>query len=214
MLKRASKKTGARRGAPGNEKFTDTSTASESGAFYIFGSFPSSAFNRPAPSRHVPIQNELPQRAPWPRRLPAAQRAHVADLHPPHGEDRHLLPDGAQSGCPQHHLRGHRPPQPARLADHLPVWVFPVDSSAALAHLVTVAAGLTLSSSPPDYAEFVFLGLFLAEMFLKIYGLGFRLYFHSSFNCFDCGVRTSFKDQRSKIATASYERSCFTALHL
>uniref|UniRef100_A0A3Q3A9F4 Calcium channel, voltage-dependent, R type, alpha 1E subunit b n=1 Tax=Kryptolebias marmoratus TaxID=37003 RepID=A0A3Q3A9F4_KRYMA len=38
------------------------------------------------------------------------------------------------------------------------------------------------------YAEFVFLGLFLAEMFLKIYGLGFRLYFHSSFNCFDCGV--------------------------
>uniref|UniRef100_A0A3P9AJA7 Voltage-dependent calcium channel alpha-1 subunit IQ domain-containing protein n=1 Tax=Esox lucius TaxID=8010 RepID=A0A3P9AJA7_ESOLU len=38
------------------------------------------------------------------------------------------------------------------------------------------------------YAEFVFLGLFLAEMFLKMYGLGFRLYFHSSFNCFDCGV--------------------------
>uniref|UniRef100_A0A672ID19 Calcium channel, voltage-dependent, R type, alpha 1E subunit b n=1 Tax=Salarias fasciatus TaxID=181472 RepID=A0A672ID19_SALFA len=38
------------------------------------------------------------------------------------------------------------------------------------------------------YAEFVFLGLFLAEMFLKIYGLGFRLYFHSSFNCFDCAV--------------------------
>uniref|UniRef100_W5KNP2 Voltage-dependent calcium channel type A subunit alpha-1 n=1 Tax=Astyanax mexicanus TaxID=7994 RepID=W5KNP2_ASTMX len=38
-----------------------------------------------------------------------------------------------------------------------------------------------------DYAEFVFLGLFLAEMFLKMYGLGFRLYFHSSFNCFDCG---------------------------
>uniref|UniRef100_A0AAR2JAI4 Voltage-dependent calcium channel alpha-1 subunit IQ domain-containing protein n=1 Tax=Pygocentrus nattereri TaxID=42514 RepID=A0AAR2JAI4_PYGNA len=38
------------------------------------------------------------------------------------------------------------------------------------------------------YAEFVFLGLFLAEMFLKMYGLGFRLYFHSSFNCFDCAV--------------------------
>lgn len=42
-----------------------------------------------------------------------------------------------------------------------------------------------------DYAEFVFLGLFLAEMFLKMYGLGFRLYFHSSFNCFDCGVSAS-----------------------
>ncbi|KAJ8383336.1 hypothetical protein AAFF_G00221960 [Aldrovandia affinis] len=38
------------------------------------------------------------------------------------------------------------------------------------------------------YAEFVFLGLFLTEMFLKMYGLGLRLYFHSSFNCFDCGV--------------------------
>ncbi|XP_048107594.1 probable voltage-dependent R-type calcium channel subunit alpha-1E isoform X3 [Alosa alosa] len=38
------------------------------------------------------------------------------------------------------------------------------------------------------YAEFLFLGLFLMEMFLKMYGLGPRLYFHSSFNCFDCGV--------------------------
>ena len=46
------------------------------------------------------------------------------------------------------------------------------------------------SLSSPDYAEFVFLGLFLAEMFLKMYGLGFRLYFHSSFNRFDCGVST------------------------
>uniref|UniRef100_A0A4W3GQH1 Voltage-dependent R-type calcium channel subunit alpha n=1 Tax=Callorhinchus milii TaxID=7868 RepID=A0A4W3GQH1_CALMI len=38
------------------------------------------------------------------------------------------------------------------------------------------------------YAEFTFLGLFLLEMFLKMYGLGPRLYFYSSFNCFDCGV--------------------------
>ncbi|TRY57166.1 hypothetical protein DNTS_003263 [Danionella cerebrum] len=38
------------------------------------------------------------------------------------------------------------------------------------------------------YAEFLFLVLFLTEMFLKMYGLGPRLYFHSSFNCFDCGV--------------------------
>uniref|UniRef100_A0A8C9TSG1 Calcium voltage-gated channel subunit alpha1 E n=1 Tax=Scleropages formosus TaxID=113540 RepID=A0A8C9TSG1_SCLFO len=38
------------------------------------------------------------------------------------------------------------------------------------------------------YAEFIFLGLFLLEMLLKMYGLGPRLYFHSSFNCFDCGV--------------------------
>ncbi|KAF5889363.1 voltage-dependent R-type calcium channel subunit alpha-1E isoform X3, partial [Clarias magur] len=38
------------------------------------------------------------------------------------------------------------------------------------------------------YAEFLFLGLFLTEMFLKMYGVGPRLYFHSSFNCFDFGV--------------------------
>ncbi|XP_053753299.1 LOW QUALITY PROTEIN: voltage-dependent P/Q-type calcium channel subunit alpha-1A [Panthera pardus] len=38
------------------------------------------------------------------------------------------------------------------------------------------------------YAEFIFLGLFMSEMFIKMYGLGTRPYFHSSFNCFDCGV--------------------------
>uniref|UniRef100_A0A8C6UNM8 Voltage-dependent N-type calcium channel subunit alpha-1B n=1 Tax=Neogobius melanostomus TaxID=47308 RepID=A0A8C6UNM8_9GOBI len=49
-------------------------------------------------------------------------------------------------------------------------------------------------SSPPWLttalytAEFVFLGLFLTEMSMKMYGLGVRNYFHSSFNCFDFGV--------------------------
>ncbi|XP_077572355.1 voltage-dependent R-type calcium channel subunit alpha-1E isoform X1 [Stigmatopora nigra] len=38
------------------------------------------------------------------------------------------------------------------------------------------------------YAEFLFLTLFLTEMFLKMYSLGPRLYFHSSFNRFDFGV--------------------------
>ncbi|XP_077390703.1 voltage-dependent R-type calcium channel subunit alpha-1E isoform X3 [Festucalex cinctus] len=38
------------------------------------------------------------------------------------------------------------------------------------------------------YAEFLFLALFLTEMFLKMYSLGPRLYFHSSFNCFDFSV--------------------------
>ncbi|XP_066509267.1 voltage-dependent P/Q-type calcium channel subunit alpha-1A-like isoform X14 [Hoplias malabaricus] len=38
------------------------------------------------------------------------------------------------------------------------------------------------------YAEFIFLGLFMFEMLIKIYGLGVRPYFHSSFNCFDCAV--------------------------
>ncbi|KAM3178491.1 hypothetical protein ACTXT7_002439 [Hymenolepis weldensis] len=38
------------------------------------------------------------------------------------------------------------------------------------------------------YAEFVFLGLFLAEMQLKLFALGPVMYFHSSFNIFDCVV--------------------------
>ncbi|XP_069497534.1 voltage-dependent R-type calcium channel subunit alpha-1E isoform X1 [Ambystoma mexicanum] len=45
-----------------------------------------------------------------------------------------------------------------------------------------------LLSSFLYYAEFLFLGLFLLEMAFKMYGMGPRLYFHSSFNCFDCGV--------------------------
>ncbi|XP_062840951.1 voltage-dependent P/Q-type calcium channel subunit alpha-1A isoform X4 [Trichomycterus rosablanca] len=38
------------------------------------------------------------------------------------------------------------------------------------------------------YAEFIFLGIFMSEMCIKMYGLGTRPYFHSSFNCFDCIV--------------------------
>ncbi|CAH8533900.1 unnamed protein product [Schistosoma rodhaini] len=38
------------------------------------------------------------------------------------------------------------------------------------------------------YAEFVFLGLFIIEMLLKVYGLNIRIYFESSFNIFDCVV--------------------------
>ncbi|CAH1786625.1 unnamed protein product [Owenia fusiformis] len=39
-----------------------------------------------------------------------------------------------------------------------------------------------------SYAEYVFLGLFIIEMFVKMYALGFRMYFKSSFNIFDCIV--------------------------
>ena len=39
-----------------------------------------------------------------------------------------------------------------------------------------------------DYAEFVFLGLFIMEVILKMYGLGVHMYFQSSFNIFDCVV--------------------------
>ncbi|XP_054891227.1 voltage-dependent P/Q-type calcium channel subunit alpha-1A isoform X4 [Poeciliopsis prolifica] len=38
------------------------------------------------------------------------------------------------------------------------------------------------------YAEFIFLGIFLTEMCVKMYGLGKQAYLNSSFNCFDCIV--------------------------
>ncbi|OON23829.1 transporter, cation channel family protein, partial [Opisthorchis viverrini] len=38
------------------------------------------------------------------------------------------------------------------------------------------------------YAEYVFLGLFIAEMLLKMYGLKVHIYFESTFNIFDCAV--------------------------
>ena len=39
-----------------------------------------------------------------------------------------------------------------------------------------------------EYTEYIFLALFMFEMILKMYGLGPKLYFKSSFNCFDCVV--------------------------
>ena len=39
-----------------------------------------------------------------------------------------------------------------------------------------------------DYAEFVFLGLFITEMVVRMYALGPRIYFESAFNRFDCIV--------------------------
>lgn len=39
-----------------------------------------------------------------------------------------------------------------------------------------------------DFAEFIFLGIFLTEMCVKMYGLGKQAYLNSSFNCFDCIV--------------------------
>ncbi|KAI4822776.1 hypothetical protein KUCAC02_008304 [Chaenocephalus aceratus] len=38
------------------------------------------------------------------------------------------------------------------------------------------------------FAELIFLGIFLTEMFIKMYGLGKQAYLNSSFNCFDCIV--------------------------
>jgi len=43
-----------------------------------------------------------------------------------------------------------------------------------------------------DYAEFVFLALFMFEGLLKMYGVGVQQYFKSSFNKFDCIVSFDF----------------------
>ena len=42
--------------------------------------------------------------------------------------------------------------------------------------------GLIQISKYIEIAEYVFLGLFLTEMFVRIYALGPRIYFESQFN--------------------------------
>ncbi|XP_074655928.1 voltage-dependent calcium channel type A subunit alpha-1-like [Tubulanus polymorphus] len=66
------------------------------------------------------------------------------------------------------------------------------------------------------YTEYVFLGLFLGEMFIKMYGLGFRLYFQSLFNMFDCGVilGSIFEVIYGQIHGGSYGISVLRALRL
>ncbi|XP_037538108.1 voltage-dependent R-type calcium channel subunit alpha-1E [Nematolebias whitei] len=136
VLKRASKKTGARRGAPGSDKFTDTSTASMSRSRMNFRS------GRRGPAAYLRRKERMLRISI--RRMVKTDTFYLMVLS--------LVALNTICVAIVHH------DQP----DWLTVFLY--------------------------YAEFVFLGLFLAEMFLKMYGLGFRLYFHSSFNCFDCGV--------------------------
>ncbi|XP_043990096.1 voltage-dependent R-type calcium channel subunit alpha-1E-like isoform X2 [Gambusia affinis] len=136
VLKRASKKTGARRGAPGSDKYTDMSTASMSRSRMNFRS------GRRGPAAYL-------------RRKERMLRISI----------RRMVK-----------------------TDTFYLMVL------SLVALNTICVAIVHHDQPDwltiilYYAEFVFLGLFLAEMFLKMYGLGFRLYFHSSFNRFDCGV--------------------------
>ncbi|XP_067640083.1 voltage-dependent calcium channel type A subunit alpha-1 isoform X5 [Eurosta solidaginis] len=66
------------------------------------------------------------------------------------------------------------------------------------------------------YAEFVFLGLFMSEMFIKMYALGPRTYFESSFNRFDCVVISGsiFEVIWSKVKGGSFGLSVLRALRL
>ncbi|CAH2243783.1 jg12698 [Pararge aegeria aegeria] len=67
-----------------------------------------------------------------------------------------------------------------------------------------------------DYAEFVFLGLFMMEMWVKMYALGPRIYFESSFNRFDCVVISGsiFEVVWSEVKGGSFGLSVLRALRL
>ncbi|XP_036142401.1 voltage-dependent calcium channel type A subunit alpha-1 isoform X6 [Monomorium pharaonis] len=64
--------------------------------------------------------------------------------------------------------------------------------------------------------EFVFLGLFMMEMFIKVYALGPRTYFESSFNRFDCIVilGSIFEVIWTALKSASFGLSVLRALRL
>ncbi|XP_045542511.1 voltage-dependent calcium channel type A subunit alpha-1 isoform X5 [Papilio machaon] len=66
------------------------------------------------------------------------------------------------------------------------------------------------------YAEFVFLGLFMMEMWVKMYALGPRIYFESSFNRFDCVVISGsiFEVVWSEVKGGSFGLSVLRALRL
>ena len=67
-----------------------------------------------------------------------------------------------------------------------------------------------------DFAEFAFLGLFMTEMFIKMYALGPRIYFESSFNRFDCVVISGsiFEVIWSAFKSGSFGLSVLRALRL
>ncbi|ERL87185.1 hypothetical protein D910_04585 [Dendroctonus ponderosae] len=67
-----------------------------------------------------------------------------------------------------------------------------------------------------DYAEYVFLGLFMSEMFVKMYALGPRIYFESAFNRFDCVVISGsiFEVIWSAVKGGSFGLSVLRALRL
>ncbi|XP_055677358.1 voltage-dependent calcium channel type A subunit alpha-1 isoform X1 [Lutzomyia longipalpis] len=66
------------------------------------------------------------------------------------------------------------------------------------------------------YAEFAFLALFMMEMWIKVYALGPRIYFESSFNRFDCVVISGsiFEVIWSEVKGGSFGLSVLRALRL
>ncbi|KAF5301170.1 hypothetical protein FQA39_LY10848 [Lamprigera yunnana] len=86
----------------------------------------------------------------------------------------------------------------------------------------TVCVAVEYHGQPPwltlflYYAEYVFLGLFLTEMFIKVYALGPRIYFESAFNRFDCVVISGsiFEVIWSEVKGGSFGLSVLRALRL
>ncbi|KAK4881175.1 hypothetical protein RN001_004494 [Aquatica leii] len=86
----------------------------------------------------------------------------------------------------------------------------------------TVCVAVEFHGQPPwltlflYYAEYVFLGLFLTEMFIKVYALGPRIYFESAFNRFDCVVISGsiFEVIWSEVKGGSFGLSVLRALRL
>ncbi|KAH8386678.1 hypothetical protein KR093_001953 [Drosophila rubida] len=91
-----------------------------------------------------------------------------------------------------------------------------------LVFLNTVCVAVEHYGQPPFlteflyYAEFIFLGLFMSEMFIKMYALGPRIYFESSFNRFDCVVISGsiFEVIWSEVKGGSFGLSVLRALRL
>ncbi|XP_052128205.1 voltage-dependent calcium channel type A subunit alpha-1 isoform X5 [Frankliniella occidentalis] len=67
-----------------------------------------------------------------------------------------------------------------------------------------------------QYAEWGFLGLFMMEMFIKMYALGPRIYFESAFNRFDCVVISGsiFEVIWQSLKSGSFGLSVLRALRL
>uniref|UniRef100_F1KW20 Voltage-dependent P/Q-type calcium channel subunit alpha-1A n=1 Tax=Ascaris suum TaxID=6253 RepID=F1KW20_ASCSU len=66
------------------------------------------------------------------------------------------------------------------------------------------------------YAEFVFLGIFICEMVVKLFAMGFRTYFASKFNRFDCIVivGSAFEVIWAEVKDGSFGISVLRALRL
>lgn len=75
---------------------------------------------------------------------------------------------------------------------------------------------LTFNLFFTDIAEYAFLGLFMMEMWIKMYALGPRIYFESSFNRFDCVVISGsiFEVIWSEVKGGSFGLSVLRALRL